>query len=41
MHQLANAREWMIQEGVTKPSDEDVDWGGLLAVCKGDAPSLQ
>ena len=41
MHLLADARERMIPEDVSKEDDEAVDWGALLAACKGDATALQ
>ena len=41
MHLLADARERMIPEDVSKEDDEAVDWGDLLAACKGDAKALQ
>ena len=41
MHLLADARERMLREGVAREDDEAVDWGGLLAACKGEAESMQ
>lgn len=42
MHLLADARERMIREGrVIREDDEAVDWGDLLAVCRGEASILQ
>lgn len=41
MHLLADARERMIREGVAREDDEAVDWGGLLAACRGEATALQ
>lgn len=41
MHLLADVRERMLQEGVAREDDEAVDWGGLLAACKGEATALQ
>lgn len=42
MHLLADARERMIREGrVAREDNEAVDWGGLLAVCRGDTETLQ
>lgn len=41
MHLLADARERMLREGVAREDDETVDWGGLLAACRGEAPILQ
>ena len=42
MHLLADAREQMIREGrVAREDNEAVDWGGLLAVCRGEETALQ
>ena len=41
MHLLADARERMLREGVVREDDETVDWGDLLAACKGEAESMQ
>ena len=41
MHLLADARERMLREGVAREDDEAVDWGDLLAACKGEAESMQ
>lgn len=41
MHLLADARERMLRESVAREDDEAVDWGELLAACKGDATALQ
>lgn len=41
MHLLADARERMLQDGVSKEDDEAVDWEALLAACKGDATAFQ
>ena len=41
MHLLADARERMLREGVDREDDEAVDWGELLAACKGEAESMQ
>ena len=40
MHLLADARAAMLQDGVTREDDEAVDWGGLMAACRGDAGAL-
>ena len=41
MHLLADARERMLREGVAREDDEAVDWGDLLAACKGTAEPMQ
>lgn len=42
MHLLAKARERMIREGgVAREDNEAVDWGGLLAACRGEETALQ
>lgn len=41
MHLLADARERILRAGVTREDDEAVDWGGLLALCRGEETALQ